>query len=217
VLDGPAAESFISRGFGRYLGVAIEHFKPSDPPPSGVIYYPSGRTPCQYDIRKIIPLSDNVKRYSDVYHLRDGKYMDIMFPGVTSYKNELGGTAVVFTGNSRFKYDLTTAFGFLNESRKKQLVQILTELDALPVYYPEDAEVLLKAAKMKDGKLLCALLNIGLDPIEELPLVIRREVKSIRCLDCDGKYRDVSFSRNGENYTLSLTANVFDPLILIIE
>ncbi len=217
VLDGIAAEGFISRGFGKYLGVDVKRLGPSALNPSGEILYPDGESNAQPDVMEIIPLSDEVRKYSDVYHLRDGVHTEIMFPGVTSYKNELGGTVVVFAGSSTFEYGWRTAFGFLNESRKKQLIRILSELNALPVYYPEDAEVLMKAARTKDGKLMCAVLNMGLDPIEELPLVIDRNVKSISRLCADGAFEPVSFTRCDEHYVLSASANVFDPLVLIIE
>ena len=171
----------------------------------------------QYGVRELIPLSDDVKRYSDVYHLRDEVYKDIMFPGVTSYKNELGGTVVVFARNTDFDYNLVDAFGFLNETRKNQLVRILSDLDALPVYCPEDAEILMKTARMQDGKLLCALLDMSLDPIEELQLVIRGDVKSIARLNCNGKFENVAFTREGERFTLDIKVDPFDPLILVVE
>ena len=109
------------------------------------------------------------------------------------------------------------AFSFLNESRKTQLVELMKESGNLPIYYPDDAEVLLKAGQTKDGKLLCAVVDVSLDPIEEFPLVIKREVSSVKKLMANGEYEKVDFTRNGDTYTLSVTANVFDPLILIIE
>ena len=217
VLDAVAAERFIDRGLGKYLGVDLRRREAGERNASSERYYPSGTSSAQQNVREIIPLSDNIKRYSDVCHLRDGKYLDIMFPGVTGYKNELGGTAVVFSGESTFSYDIVHAFGFLCEARKNQLIQILDDLGALPIYYPEDAEVLMKAATMPDGKMLCAVLNMTLDPLEEFPLVIRQDVKSIKRLLPDGSYENVGFDRRDDLYSLDLTAEIFDPLILIIE
>lgn len=105
----------------------------------------------------------------------------------------------------------------LNAGRKQQLIQVLTDLDCLPAYYPDDAEVLVKAAKTPNDKLLIALLDMSLDPLEDLPLVIRRPVSSIKKLCADGTYCDVAFTAEGERYTLDLTANVFDPVILVVE
>lgn len=217
ILDATAAERFIVRGFGKYIGVNVLRREISAPNASGEIFYPTGESRAQYDIRELIPLSDEVTRYSDVYHLRDGICKDIMFPGVTSYKNELGGTVVVFAGSACFDFNLVDAFGFINESRKNQLVQIMTDLGELPVYCPEDSEVLMKAARMSDGRMLCALLEMGLDTIDGLELVIRRDVKEIKRLNCKGEYEKVAFERDGELFRLDVTVDPFDPLILIVE
>ena len=218
VLDAVAAERFIARGFGKYLGVSLRRRNAGEPNASGEIYYyPKGTGSAQQNVREIIPVDESVKTYSDVYHLRDGKFTDILFPAVTAFKNELGGTAVVFSGESTFEYDIVHAFGFLNETRKAQMIQILTDLGALDVYYPEDAEVLMKAAEMRDGRMLCAVLNMTLDTLPDFPLVIRRDVKSITKLCADGSYANVDFAKDGDLYTLDLTVGIFDPLILIIE
>ena len=217
VLDAKAAERLIGRGFGKYLGVELKAREAGAKNASGEIMYPKGLCRSQYLVREMSIAAEGVKVYSDVYHLREGKYKDIMFPGVTSYKNELGGTVVVFSGETSFGYSVLYPLGFYNESRKNQMVQILTDLDCLPVYYPDDAEVLMKAARMQDGGLMRAILDMSLDPIEQLPLVIRRDVTDIRRLMPNGTYENVSFTRDGELYALDLTANVFDPVILIIK
>lgn len=217
VLDAKAAERLIERGFGKHLGVELKTRAADAKNASGEIMYPKGLCRSQYRVREMIPVADGVNVYSDVYHLREGKYKDIMFPGVTSYKNELGGTVVVFSGEASFGYGVLSPLGFFNESRKNQIVQILGDLDCLPVYYPDDAEVLMKAARTEDGGLMCAILDMSLDPIEELPLVIDRDVKEIKRLMPDGSYSDVSFEREGNLYTLNLTAGVFDPVVLVIH
>ena len=217
VLDAVAAERFIERGFGKYLGVSLRRRAAGEPNSSGELYYPAGESSAMQNVREITPIAEGVKTYSDVYNLRDGKYVDILFPAVTAYKNELGGTVVVFGGESTFEYDIVHAFGFLNETRKAQLIQILTDLDALPVYYPEDAEVLMKAAEMSDGRMLCAVLNMTLDMLPDFPIVIRKDVKSIKMLCADGSYKNVDFSREGDLYTLDLTVGIFEPLILIVD
>ena len=217
VLDAPAAESMIARGFGKYLGVNVKQRAANAKNTSGEIIYPNGFSAAQYGVRELIPLSDQVTRCSDVYFLRDGVEREILFPGVTSYKNELGGTAVVFSGDSDFPFKLVDAFGFLNETRKGQLAQILRDLDCLPVYYPDDAEVYLRAARTTDGKLFCALLDMSLDTIDELPLVTERPIRRIQRLLPDGTYEDVSFTQKGDRAELSLTAYPFDPVILLLE
>ncbi len=217
VLDGAAALRFQARGLGEYLGVSVRERGAEEKRVSGEIMYPDGGCGALVNTRELTPLFDGVKHYSDAYHLRGGKDKDILFPAVTGYKNALGGTAVVFGGNARYQYNLHEAFRMLNDFRKAQLVQILKDLDCLPVYYPEEAEVLLKAARMADGRMLCAVLDMSLDPVEELPLVFKDNVTAIKRLMPDGSYEPVSFTADGDRYTLSGTAEVFVPLILVIE
>jgi hypothetical protein len=165
---------------------------------------------------ELIPNNDEVIWDSTIYHLKNGKDEIPISPGATVYKNALGGTAICFAGSPRTNFTYTE-FGFLTETRKAQMIQILTDLDALPVYYPEDAEVLMKAAQMRDGRMLCAILNMTLDMLPDFPLVIRKDVKSIKRLCPDGSYAYVDFTRDGDLYTLDLTVGIFDPLILTIE
>ena len=216
VLDARAAERLIARGLGAYIGVDVKARPANALNASGEIFYPSGSSKAQPRIRELIPLTDNIKIYSNVYHLRDGVHKDVLFPGVTSYQNELGGTVVVFAGESTFGFNLIEAFGFLNESRKAQLAQILRDLNALPVYYPGDAEVLMKAAKMKDGRLFCAILNMSLDLLEEMPLSVDGNVTEVCRLTCNGDYESISFQKEGDHILLDTCAQVFDPVILVI-
>ena len=216
VLDAPAAISIIKRGFGKLLGVDVNPREADAKNASGELFYPEGMSVPLYDTHEILPLSDSVKRHSDVYHLCDGKTKEILFPGVTTYTNELGGTVAVYSGNTVFPYNYHH-FGFLNETRKAQLVQILKDMDCLPIYYPGDAEVFMKAAKTQVGKLFCAILDMSLDAIEDLPLVLEKPVRRIQRLMPNGTYEDIVFTHEDGRIELSLTVYPFDPVILLIE
>ena len=140
-----------------------------------------------------------------------------LFPGVTVYKNSLGGNSIVFSGTPEAKFHYTTAFSFLNESRKLQLINLLSETGNLPVYYPDDSEVYLKAANTPDGALFVAFFNISLDPIEEITLVTDREITSIEALMPDGSYKSVDFCAEGTKLTLDIPASILTPVILIMR
>ena len=221
VFDADAAEHVLSRGFGKYLGVDVKpRAKDAIRATSEVLDINEVSTTkmgIQPELRELVPQNDKVKRLSEVYHLRDAKYCDVLFPGVTSFDNELGGTAVVFSGTTAFEYKYYVCFGFLNETRKSQLIDILTEFGALPIYYPGDEEMLFKAAKTPDGNLFAIALNLSLDEVEKAKFVIERDVKSIKRIMKDGTYENVEFKRNGNEYTLNLALKVFDPVALIIN
>ena len=168
----------------------------------------------QMKSKEIVPLNEDVAIDSWTINTVDGETLEKLFPGSTVFKNELGGTVVVFSGTPVCEFNLVEAFAFLTYSRKLQLIDILKKSGNLPVYFPSDEEVYLKAAKTKDQRLLVALFNIGLDPIENVELVFENEVSQITCLTPDGKEKEVSFTKNGDTYTLDIDAPILTPVIL---
>ncbi|MBQ0104558.1 MAG: hypothetical protein KBT47_00800, partial [Armatimonadetes bacterium] len=180
-MSSAVADRLNRRGFGDFTGVKVEEY--DGPHLSGeIVFADNKKISVQCKTKKIIPTDDSVEALSDVYHLERGTEKISMFPGVTKYKNAFGGTSVVFCGTPTAAFHYTEAFSYLSMSRKLQLTQLLREAGELPVYYPEDAEVCMKAADMEDGSLFVAIFNIGLDPIEEFPLIFDREIKSLEML-----------------------------------
>ena len=216
-----SAKNLIKRGFGEHLGVEIEEIPEDDKRASQEIILDNGNPSSkQVGLHKLIPNREGVISRSMVVATPNGTESQPklpLFPGVTSYKNELGGNVTVFSGTPEAKFHYTTAFSFLNESRKLQLINILSESGCLPVYYPDDSEVYMKAANMPDGALLVAFFNISLDPIEEITLVADREVKRIDALCPDGSYKQVSFRADGNNLALDISAEILTPVILIMR
>ncbi|MBQ9703730.1 MAG: hypothetical protein IJV68_04210, partial [Clostridia bacterium] len=105
------------------------------------------------------------------------------------------------------EFHISTAFSFLSESRKLQLVNILNSTGELVAYFPGDEEVYMKAADMEDGRLFCALINIGLDPIEKLEICIDFDPKSIHALTPNGEEKSVFFVKKNDRYILDISAN----------
>lgn len=220
LLSGPVflasdtAKHLIDRGFGEYIGVDVRDWSGLTPK-SEQLYINGNRCNVQVGTKELVPLSDDVTVDSVVLNVV-GANITELFPGTTIYKNSLGGTVHTFCGTPLANYNLTEAFAFLNYSRKQQLIRMLKATGELPVYYPNDEEVYMRAADMADGGLFAAVFNLGLDPIEELQLVIARDVKKIEQLMPDGSRRTVKFSRDGDTYTLDCTANTLDPAIVFI-
>lgn len=215
VLSGGAAQLMIERGFGEYIGVSVNKW-------TGVNlsgeYLPLTDTVCtiQIDALELIPTSPETKTLSTVYHVPDGKTKNMLFPGCTSFKNSLGGTAVVFCGDPMTEYHYTTAFSFLNESRKAQLVDILKQTGNLPVYYPDDMEMLLRAGYFADGSLLVAAFDISLDRADSLPLVLEREVKKVEKLTPSGRFEEVDFVSEENRIEVKTPVYTLEPIILKI-
>ncbi len=214
-LASDTAKRLIDRGLGEYLGVDVREW--TGRRTSGELVC-GNTSKAQMQVCELVPLDENVRADSIVFHIPDGVTKQPLFPGVTVHKNKLGGTTVVFSGTPKARFNFTEAFSFLNESRKKQMIKLLSETGNLPLYYPDDAEVYLRTATMPDGTQFCAFFNIGLDPIDNITLVSEKKVNSIEYLDCDGTRKPCAFTvdENGV-ITLDIGALTLHPQILFLK
>ncbi len=215
LLSSDAAERLITRGFGRYLGIDVKAADGATPSLE-IIHINNIPAALQVGTKALIPLFENTHSTSSVYHAVDGKEPEYLFPGATVYKNDLGGTAFVFSGTPKTGFSIGEAFSYLCSSRKLQLIDMLSATDELPAYYPHDEEIYLKVADMADGGLFCAVFNLGLDPIDSLELVIRNQATKIEKLMPDGTRREVAFTVEGDRYVIDTPCNILEPVILFI-
>lgn len=93
---------------------------------------------------------------------------------------------------------------------------MLRSVGELPIYYPGDAEMYLRAADMPDGGRFCALFNLGLDPIENLPLICDRPVTAVEVLQEDGTFCPISFRMQDGVLVTDCTCRPLEPLALRI-
>ena len=217
-LAAESAKNLCKRGFGKYIGVDVKEIAPGDNRANTEIIEKNGkRMGRMVKLHELIPTAD-VTVNSMMCALPAGAPAPTpMFPAVTVFKNELGGTVVTFAGTPNARYHYTEAFAFLCEARKEQIIDILKETGNLPVYYPDDAEVYLRAAEMPDGNTFVAIFDISLDPLEGIPLVSEKPVKNIKKLSPDGKWENVNFTLQNNVITVDTTAYTLEPVILILE
>ena len=208
-----SAQKLIKRGFGKYLGVDVKEWN-SKQPTSEIININNTSCAVQVGFKQLTPQSSDVIEHSKVIHSLDNINIEYLFPGVTEYKNELGGTVYVFCGTPNTKYDITTAFSYLNYSRKLQLADLIRKSGRLPVYFPGDEEVYFRCANMDNGDIFAAMFNIGLDKIENVELCIEKDISKISMLNPDGEWIDVEFKKQDNKYILSVDCEILIPLIL---
>lgn len=222
VLSGPvflasdSAEKLVKRGFAKYIGVDVRGWK-GKPPTMELLNVNDGKTAIQVQRKELVPLSEKTIPLSWVCNSVDKVNFERLFPGVTMYKNELGGTVFVFCGVPQARFDISEAFAFLNYSRKQQLINMLEQTDELLAYYPGDEEVYFRTADMPDGGLFCALFNIGYDPIRQTEIMCTRKVNKIQRLMHDGTFEDVSFTYSDGKYTLDTACHLCEPAIFIFK
>lgn len=216
LLASDTAQRLSRRGFGKYLGVEAREWKGRAPSVERLCVN-SNETFVQKGVKELVPIHERVVEDSTVYHTVDRENYERLFPGTTIFENELGGISFVFSGTPRSDYNIFEIFSFLNFSRKRQLVAMLDRTDEGGVYYPNDEEMYLRAADMKNGDIFCALFNIGLDKIEETQLVCKKSIEKIEKLMPDGTRRALAFTASENRYTVRTACDVLDPLILFLH
>ena len=215
ILASDTAKNLIDRGFGKYLGVEVREWKGKQPVRE--IHKNGSHTNIQMQIKELVPTSEKTVADSFVCNTTDYESYEELFPAVTVFDNELGGRVIVFCGTPVAEFHLSTAFSFLNYTRKEQLIRLLKDAGELDVYYPKDEETYFKAAKRENGDTLCALFNIGLDPIDKVELVCGFNPKDFKRLMPSGEFVSVSFEKKNDRYILDTSAQILDPVIIIIE
>jgi hypothetical protein len=168
------------RGFGEFLGVKVED---KNFTMGNEVFNKNPDYFCtrQKDSKLLVPLNNEVEELSHIC-VREGQNDLEFYPAVTRYKNKKGGSAVVYSGTPLAEFKYTEGFAFLNETRKKQFIEILKKANALPVYSDGDDEILLRAGVVSDGRMLVIAINLGFDPVDEINLYLEKEPKKITLL-----------------------------------
>lgn len=212
-----AANDLCSRGYGDFLGVNIKEWEDVKPKGEYFEFDTSATCTAQKNRRILEIVNDKVEVLSYLYKLVDNKKMPIS-PAVTLLDRGNGKYTVVFAGTPNAEHNYMEGFAFLNESRKRQFIDIFSRSNALPVYYDGDEEVLLRAGFIKDGRLLATFFNLGYDPLDELDLVLDSTPKKIEYLDPEGNEINLDFvlSDNGKIKVKSELLPMY-PLLLLIS
>lgn len=216
ILASDTASLLEKRGFSEYTGVSVREWA-GKTPMREILNINGGITKAQMNTKELVPLSKDAIPDSYVVNTVDHENYERLYPGSVVFKNKLGGTVITFSGTPVCDFNISDAFSFLNYSRKLQLVNLLKNAGELPVYYPGDEEVYLKAATTENGEMLVALFNIGLDPIEKIELICDFSPKCFKILTPSGERASVTYTQNGDKYTLDIGALTLEPVIIFIE
>ena len=215
VLSAGAAECLSARGFSADIGVSVHKWD------GAVItgeFVDGKNLPAQYEVRELRPQDERLEWLSTVYH-KDGGTGEItdLFPGVTRLKNSYGGETVVFSGNPDAPFKYYTSFSLLCETRKKQLIEIISHGLPVKAYYPEDAEVYLRAGELSSGEIMVALFNLGHDELEDVPLTVLGSVARVEKLLPDGDRGACKFVSDGEVIRIEESLPAVTPAIFFIS
>ena len=216
-MTGQAADDLVKRGYGDLIGVTLNEWEGMLAKGEFFEFDPSATCTAQKN-RKMIEIKDpRVEVLSWSYRPIDGEKKKLS-PAVTLLDRGEGKISVVFCGTPDAEHNYMEGFAFLNESRKHQLVDIFARAGALPVYYDGDEEVILRAGRLKDGRLLAAFINLGYDPLDTFELVCDFVPTEITYLTPDGKEEKIDFTAS-ENGRVSINAELLPmyPLVLFMK
>ena len=215
VLDGVAARSLVDAGYGDLIGVSVGEWS-GDLPNGDSLDVDGQRCAEQVRPKKLTPNAQGVVVDSTLYKEMERGERLPLGPGTTRFARK-GGETVVFAGTPDTAFSLSEAFSFLSAPRKRQLIRILRPTGCLPVFYPGDAEVYLRAGRTADGALFCGFFNIGLDVIDGVELTVDRVPEKVLRLTPDGAWEDVSFTVAGDTLTLPVRADVLIPEVFLLR
>lgn len=215
ILSVGAAEKLAQRGFAEEIGVTVRDWK--GVALSGEQVY-DNRLGLQYEKKELVPCREDVEALSMVVH-RDPNTAALIdqFPGVTRLDNSFGGETICFCGTPDMPFKYFTAFSLLNETRKKQFIDILSRRNHLPIYYPEDGEVYLRAGYLPNGEIMAAFFNLGFDQLEDVPFVCNREVTKVEKLNPDGTRSACEFTVENGVVRVQEMMNTLMPVVLFLS
>lgn len=213
ILAADAAEAAAKAGCEKDLGVAVKVWQGA--PISGEIFDNGNLIYPLKSGRELAVTDKNTEVLSTAFHYH-GKAKQPLFPASTLLKRGDKITAV-FYGTPQAAHNYAEGFGFLCETRKQQFISILKQAGTLPVYYPEDAQLMLCAGKIANGRLLVLILNTGIDPLPALPLVFENAPLSVTRLNNRGEEESVAFSKQGNTTLLQTPCFMMQPLVLLVK
>ncbi len=188
ILEGAAAEVLCRRGFADDIGVVAE---PWDGPHVSAERWNDMLLGSDVRYTRLMPINAQTKVDGVLLHRTSGVSTEYipLGPAVTRFTNSSGGQIAVFAASFGLNHALSS-FGFYDEDRKRQLVELLGFVcDApVPVWYPGDAEVYLKLRQYADGRYLVALMNLGHDRLNDVPLSLAFTPSAVEWLDCSGNW-----------------------------
>lgn len=217
VLASDTANNLNKRGFIELTGVEVCPWT-GQGITGELVCFDQNICQTQKNSMELKPINDRVCIESYAYQSSDENITkEYLFPASTVYKNPLGGTTVVFSGTPVCDFYYTEGFSFLNETRKKQLVRMLKGMNSLPLYYPGDAELYLRAGTMPDGKLFVAVFNLGFDPLDALPLCVEESIASVELLGADGAWHPCDFAAENDKIVINTPIQTLEPVVLLLD
>ncbi len=214
LINAKCARELAGRGFGpEFTGVTAEPF-----PAIKTSYELLGgqriEAPGQDTMMKITPVSGAAEILSTLIHTESAASIDYtpVAPGTVRFKNKLGGTVVTLAGTP-YSSMAFGEFPFLNQTRKKFLLELMNGIAVQPVLYPGTGELFLKTCRL-GRDLYLPLTNLGRDDLDALVLAFGKLPESVESLTSGGVWKAVEFcGSDAKRVTLKQKINATTPYL----
>ena len=121
---------------------------------------------------------------------------------------------IVFAGTPP-SFGQLSAFGFLCENRKRQIIRLMSCAAELPLYYTGDVDMYMRGGVLPDNSMIGVLFNLGTDQLDSFELFVDRQFESLEYLNKEGNWEKVSFTFIGEKeIEVALRLETFMPQVL---
>ncbi len=235
-LDGEAAKALCERGYSDYLGAEI-----GDEITNGPLAFDLGAKEIVRDefvsegyartmgiasifasgkegkALRITPNDPKTKIITDVVN----SAKETICPGMTLYKNELGGTVIVMGMMIAGSYSQS----LLCYTRQRLFHKLISECCdefAFVKNSPRIFTIMNEAKNEKESGFIgmLTLINLGCDTEEDILLHLPEnfaKAKSIFALKGDGKWKKVGFTRTKDGMSVNVSSNYLEPLCLLFK
>jgi len=214
VINAKGALELARRGFGaEFTGVTAETF-----PEIKTSYELLGgqriEAPGQDTMMKITPASGAAEVLTTLIHTESAASVDYtpVAPGTVRFKNRLGGMVVTLAGTP-YSSIAFGEFPFLNQTRKRFLLELMDGIAEQAVLYPGTYELFLKTC-CAGRDLYLPLINLGRDDLDGLVLAFAKMPEFAESLSPGGVWEKVAiFGSSARQVTLKLKIAATTPYL----
>ena len=87
----------------------------------------------------------------------------------------------------------------------------------MPIYYPEDGEIYMRAGQLENGEYMVAAFNLGFDVLEDFPLAVTMPIKKVEVLACDGTRQPIAFEPEGDKIRIKTEMRTLMPQVFFLS
>lgn len=216
LLDGTAAKAMAERGFAEELGVTPEskeyRFSFEEDRQTGERMSFMNDFICPY-------LSVNSEKTEVLTDLKKAAFRGspdtaVIAPGVTYFENGLGGKIAVYAVHLKM-----SSINYQSPGRRRLLLKVLDKLNGEPLPYVvmELQNIYTLHGIAEDGSDLLPVFNLNFDPLETIPIRVRKNIAEVRELSPEGTWETLEWKRNGDILEVSKKLIDYESAILKIR